>query len=89
MSRLAAASTIPVTNAAKQTNTRKSCRILIVAASPAPTKVAGASRMGQFASVLLPRNLCCCHAREAGAGSGREASLALRLKIDFCSCFVL
>jgi hypothetical protein len=39
MSRLAAANTIPVTNAAKQENTRKSCRILIMAASPAPTLV--------------------------------------------------
>jgi hypothetical protein len=38
MSSLAATSTIPVTNAAKQENTRRSCRILIMAASPAPTR---------------------------------------------------
>ena len=37
MSRLAAASTIPVTNAAKQANTRRSCRILIMAA-PRPRR---------------------------------------------------
>ena len=38
MSSLTATSTIPVTNAAKQENTRRSCRILIMAASPAPTR---------------------------------------------------
>jgi hypothetical protein len=38
MSRLAAASTIPVTNAAKQENTRRSCRILIMVAKETPAE---------------------------------------------------
>jgi hypothetical protein len=45
MSTVATASTIPVTNAAKQKNTTRSCRILIIAASPAPTLAAGPSGM--------------------------------------------
>jgi hypothetical protein len=76
MSRLAAASTIPVTNAAKQKNTRRSCRILIMAAfmaaSPAPTLVIGPSGMAnsRLYKIAPPAIFWCCHAREAGACSG-------------------
>jgi hypothetical protein len=51
MSRLAAASTIPVTNAAKQANTRKVMQDSDHGSPPPPTLVAGPSGMGQLASV--------------------------------------
>jgi hypothetical protein len=70
MSSLAATSTIPVTNAAKQENTRRSCRILIMAASPAPTRppdlADGPSRV--CIKLLTPQSLV-LSCTEVGAGS--------------------
>jgi hypothetical protein len=42
---------MPETNAAKQENTRRSCRILIIGSPLAPTLATGPSGMGQLASV--------------------------------------
>jgi hypothetical protein len=73
MSRLAAASTIPVTNAAKQKNTRRSCRILIIAA-PRPRR--WSPHLAEWANSRLykiahPVIFWCCHARkEARAAEG-------------------
>jgi hypothetical protein len=85
MSRLAAASTIPVTNAAKQENTRRSCRILIMAASPAPTLAVGPSGMAnsRLYKIAHPRNLLVlsCTGSRRGFRSTAEGSLAPRFAV--------